>query len=154
LAHDFANSHAYLRRNDRGRLEGHLVVCRPSSALHPLESRMPQARVFVPQDAVESWLTEGRADLTRDTLTFEGVPVRVSGAVRFLAEVAGGGDEPRLVGRVKTRDQLLSLSAEHSGESVLLGDNAYQVTEGYLLAPEGADGPDLVSRIHRLFSRP
>jgi hypothetical protein len=122
--------------------------------LNFLESRMPQARVFVPQDAVESWLTDGRADLTRDTLTFEGVAFRVAGAVRFLAEVAGGGDEPRLVGRVKTRDQLLSLSAEHSGESVLLGDNAYQVTEGYLLSPEGADGPDLVSRIHKLFSRP
>ncbi|MEY4513388.1 MAG: hypothetical protein RLZZ450_5510 [Pseudomonadota bacterium] len=115
---------------------------------------MPQARVFVPQDAVESWLTDGRADLTRDTLTFEGVAFRVSGAVRFLAEVAGGGDEPRLVGRIKTRDQLLALSAEHSGESVLLGDNAYQVSEGYLLAPESADEPDLVSRIHKLFSRP
>jgi hypothetical protein len=41
---------------------------------------------------------------------------------------------------------------------VLLGDNAYQVIEGYLLAlaPEdrSTDAPDLVSRIHKLFSRP
>jgi len=119
---------------------------------------MPQARVFVPQDAVESWLTDGRADLTQDTLTFLGVAFRVSGAVRFLAEVAGGGDAPRLVGLVKTRAQLEQLAAEHSGESVLLGDNAYQVIEGYLLAlaseDRSADAPDLVSRIHKLFSRP
>lgn len=117
---------------------------------------MPQARVFVPQDAVESWLTDGRAELDRDTLTFEGVAFRVSGAVRFLAEVAGGADELRLVGKVKSVEQLRQLAAEHSGESVLLGDNAYQVAEGYLLAPEleSARGPDLISRLHKLFSRP
>jgi hypothetical protein len=116
---------------------------------------MPHSRVFVPQDAVESWLTDGRADLNQDLLTFDGVAFRVSGAVRFLAEVAGGPDEQRLVGKVKTSEQLALLEAEHAGDSVLLGESAYQVTEGYVLSPEreSAGTPDLVSRLHRLFSR-
>jgi len=117
---------------------------------------MPAARVFVPQDAVESWLTDGRADLGQDTLTFDGFAFHVSGAVRFLAEVAGGPDDLHLVGKVKTSEALALLQAEHTGESVLLGDNAYQVAEGYVLSPAGesAGAPDLVSRLHKLFSRP
>ncbi|MDB4974690.1 MAG: hypothetical protein JWN48_3031 [Myxococcaceae bacterium] len=93
-----------------------------------------QTRVFVPQDAVELWLSEGRASLTQDTLTLDGQPFLVSGAVRFLSEVSGAPDEPNLVGRVKSREQLEALEAEHAGDSVVLRDNAYEVAEGYLLA--------------------
>jgi hypothetical protein len=116
---------------------------------------MAQARVFVPQDAVEGWLSEGRADLSQDLLTLDGRRFQVSGAVRFVAEVSGAPDEARLVGRVKSREQLLALSAEHSGQSVVLGDNAYDVVEGYLLAPEGATaGSDLMPGLQKLFARP
>jgi hypothetical protein len=117
---------------------------------------MPHTRLFVPQDAVEGWLTDGRADIARDVLTFQGVSFRMSGAVRFLDEVAGTGDPLGLVGRCKSLEQLAQLTAEHTGDSVLVGDSAYQVREGYLLSlePESASGPDLVSRLHRLFSRP
>jgi hypothetical protein len=115
---------------------------------------MPNARVFVPQEALESWLTEGRALLVRDTLTVEDQLFHVTGAVRFVAEVAGGGDELGLVGRVKSREQLAVLGAEHSGESVLLRDNAYHVVEGYLLSPVVEGKLDLYPRILSLFARP
>jgi hypothetical protein len=116
---------------------------------------MPTARVFVPQVVLESWLTDGRAKLDNDTLTLDGQRFESRGAVRFLAEVAGGGDTPSLVGRVKSSAQLEELGAEHSGESVLLGDNAYQVVEGYALSPLfDGDASDPYPRIVKLFTQP
>jgi hypothetical protein len=121
----------------------------------PVEPRMPNARLFVPQEVLESWLTNGRAELARDTLLLDGQRFQVANAVRFLAEVAGGGDGLALAGRVKTQAQLQQLAAEHSGESVIVGDNAYQVLEGYTLAPEleGASG-DAYPQLVKLFARP
>ncbi|MET0284994.1 MAG: hypothetical protein ABW352_11005 [Polyangiales bacterium] len=112
------------------------------------------ARVFVPQEAVESWLNQGRADLTREVLTLDGNAFSAEPGVRFLAEVAGGADERRLIGRVQSNAQLDQLGAEHTHEAVLLGDNAYQVAEGYLLTldPESARAPDVMARLTALFA--
>jgi hypothetical protein len=114
---------------------------------------MSHARVFVPQEAVESWLSAGRADLHRDVLTLDGRRFTATPAVRFMAEVAGGQDELDLVGSVRPNDYLDELAAEHSHEAVLLGDNAYQVAEGYLLTvdPELARLPDVMARLVQLF---
>jgi hypothetical protein len=119
-----------------------------------MESRMSHARVFVPQEAIESWLSEGRADLQRDTLTLDGQRFQAEPGVRFLAEVAGGLDEHKLVGRVQSNAQLDALAAEHTHEAVLLGDNAYQVAEGYLLTldPEAARAPDVMARLAQLLA--
>ena len=96
---------------------------------------MPQARVFVPQQQLEDWLAAGSAELSGDVFTMGGQSFSIASAVHFVAEVAGGGDELALVGRVKSSDQLVSMEAEQTGDSVVLGDNAYQVIEGYVLAP-------------------
>lgn len=115
---------------------------------------MPQARVFVPLQQLEDWLSDGRAELTGDVLTMGGQRFAVGSGVRFLAEVAGGADELSLVGRVKSADQLISMEAEHAGDSVVLGDNAYQVLEGYVLAPEDHGPASSYPRIVQLFSDP
>jgi len=114
---------------------------------------MPQARVFVPQDAVETWLGEGRASIDRDSFTYGGVTFEMSSAVRFLREVTGGTDTPRLVGRVKSREQLELLAADHSGDSVVLGENAYEVVEGYLLRATREGGVP-VPQMQKLFAQP
>jgi hypothetical protein len=115
---------------------------------------MSHARVFVPQEAVERWLNQGRADLTRDILTFDGRRFYAEPGVRFLAEVAGGADERQLIGRVQSNAQLDVMGAEHTHEAVLLGDNAYQVAEGYLLTldPDSARAPDVMARLAALFA--
>lgn len=93
---------------------------------------MSLARVFVPQEALESWVAEGRAQLQGETLLLEEVPFQLASAVRFIAEVAGGGDAEELVGRVKTLAQVSELGGEHVTASVVLGDNAYEVIDGFL----------------------
>ena len=66
------------------------------------------------------------------------IPLQLESAVRFTAEVAEGGDAERLVGRVKTLTQVAELGGEHASASVVLGDNAYEVVEGFLASPDTA----------------
>ena len=115
---------------------------------------MPQARVFVPLSTLESWLSDGRAQLVGETLIMGGQSFAIAGAVRFVAEVAGGADELSLIGRVKSAEQLVEMEAEHAGDSVVLGDNAYQVTEGYVLAPKDHGPVSSYPRIVQLFAEP
>lgn len=119
---------------------------------------MSQARVFVPQEALDDWLTGGRATLTGDTLVLDGQSFQVLSALRFVAEVAGGGDKRELVGRVKSVAQLAWLgggdAVEHHGTSLLLGDDAYEVVEGYALRALALTSDDPYGHVVRLFTRP
>jgi len=115
---------------------------------------MSQARVFVAQEALESWLTDGRATLEGETLTYGDLRFHAETAVHFLAEVTGGADTYQLLGRVKSYSQLLSLAAEHSPEAVVLGDNAYHVVDGYALTPEPVGDKDLYPELLQLLATP
>jgi hypothetical protein len=91
-------------------------------------------RFFFPQEALDAWLDQGRVALESDTMTLnpEGQRFKLQGAMRFLDEIAGGGDAKNLVGKVKTKEQLAVLGGEQVADSVILGDDAYQVIEGFV----------------------
>jgi hypothetical protein len=114
---------------------------------------MAQARVFFPQEALETWIANNRAHVVGETLFLDGQAFALATALRFVDEVAGGGDEPRLVGRVQTIEQVEALGGEHVSDSVVLGDNAYQVIEGFLATPELSEpnAPGTHERIVKLF---
>jgi hypothetical protein len=96
-----------------------------------------QNRVFFPQAAFDQWLVDGAVDLrgTELTILAEGRKYRIAEAVRILKEAAGQPDQNDLVGRVKTKVFLEALGAEIFEGSMIIGDNAYDVVEGWLGAP-------------------
>lgn len=103
---------------------------------------MNKNRVFFPQQALDSWLERGRIALVDDEMTLkpDGQRYRLSPAIRVLAEVADGNDPHDLVGKVKTIEQISGMGGDHQADSLVLGDNAYQVIEGFLGdTSEGAD---------------
>lgn len=113
---------------------------------------MQPARVFIPQEALEAWLSSGSVHMVGETLFVDGVPFALESALRVVNEVAGGGDEPGLVGRVKTLSQLAALGGEHCADSVVLGDNAYEVVEGFLAhAEETPKKPRTHEQLIKLF---
>lgn len=64
-------------------------------------------------------------------------------AVHFI-KLVSGEDTHSLVGRVKTQTQIQQLGGEHMADSVIIGDSAYEVAEGYVTevqapAPPKAD---------------
>lgn len=95
---------------------------------------MNDCRLFISQEALDAWITEGRAEIVGDELRERGTGrvYRLREGVRFLAEVSGASDEAALVGKVKDLDQLAELKAEHMAGSVIMGDNAYEVQSGFV----------------------
>ncbi len=91
-------------------------------------------RAFLAQEALDLWLAEGLVSLDGETLRLlpEGIELRLSSAVRFQAVVAGGGDVQAPVGKVETVEDVGALSGEHVSGSAVLGDDAYEVVDGFL----------------------
>jgi len=93
-------------------------------------------RVFLPQDTLDVWLSDGKVEVEGETMTLEpGQTFQLKTAVRFLSELTGEPDEHELIGKVKDLEQITSLGGEHCADSVILGDLAYEVVEGFVGEP-------------------
>ena len=98
-------------------------------------------RLFVPQAMLDLWLSEERVEVEGEVMITrpEGQRLELTTAVLFQEEVTGSPDAHDLLGKVKDLEQLAEIGAEHYADSVLLGDNAYQVVEGFAGTPLAAD---------------
>jgi hypothetical protein len=111
-------------------------------------------RVFVSQQTLDRWLSEGHIEVEGDTMTLQpdGQQFCLKTAVHFVREVEGG-DSHGLLHRVKDLEQLSEMGGEHFSDSVIVGDDAYEVVEGFAGEPIHvpaqsqdnalASGPDL-----------
>jgi hypothetical protein len=99
---------------------------------------MGKNRVFFPQQVLDRWLRAGDAELFANELTLkaERKRYRLVEGIRVLAEVSGSGDPYDITGKVKTVAFLSELGAELLGESMLIGDNAYEIVPGWLGQPK------------------
>jgi hypothetical protein len=97
-------------------------------------------RVFFPQTALDDWVGDNRVDIKGEDLLLksEGRRYRIIEAVRVMREVTGADDPHELLGRVKTRAFLTELGAEMLENSMILGDNAYDVVQGFIGASVGS----------------
>jgi hypothetical protein len=89
--------------------------------------------LFVPQSVLDKWSDKGRVELEGHVLTLvkEKKAFQLTPAVRFI-KMEAGGDEKKLLQKVKTLEALKQMGAEHYQESVILGESAYQVQQGFL----------------------
>lgn len=103
----------------------------------PAKETMRENRLFVPQAMLDQWLSEDRIEVQGEVMITkpEGQRLTLTTAVLFKQEVTGSEDQHELLGRVKDVEQLAQLGAEHYADSVILGDNAYQVVEGFAGTP-------------------
>ena len=90
--------------------------------------------VFIAQATLQQWADAGKVRLEDTLLTLlkEQREVNLTPAVRFTKVVGGEEDPHGLMGKVKTTVQLDELKAEHYMDSVICGDVAYEVVEGFL----------------------
>jgi hypothetical protein len=89
--------------------------------------------LFVPQSVLDKWSEQGRIQVDGNVLTIlgEGKNFALTQAVRFI-KMEAGDDTAGLLQKVKTHDALKQMGAEHYMESVILGEVAYQVQQGFL----------------------
>jgi hypothetical protein len=89
--------------------------------------------LFVPQSVLDRWSEQGRIQVDGNVLTILGEQksFALTTAVRFM-KMEAGEDRAGLLAKVKTTDALKQMGAEHYMDSVILGESAYQVQQGYL----------------------
>jgi hypothetical protein len=100
-------------------------------------------RIFFPQAALDRWVADDRVDLEADILVLRdgGGRYRIAEAVRVLRELTGADDPLDIVGRVRPKSELVNKGAEIMEGSMIVGDNAYDVVQGFLARSE--DGSPL-----------
>ncbi len=100
-------------------------------------------RLFVSQAALDAWAEQGVIELEGNVLRplAVGAPgLALEPAVRFVGVIGAERDPNALAGTVKSAERLRELGAESLGDSVVLGDVAYEVQPGFLAVPEGPAG--------------
>lgn len=109
-------------------------------------------RMFFSQAVVDRWLEAGQVSLEGDRLSLiEGPTFRLTSGVVFRAEVSSGEDPLDLCGRAKTLSEVEALQGDIVPGSVLIGDQAYEVVDGFLgELVSAADGGDPVQALSRL----
>ena len=90
--------------------------------------------VFIAQSTLTEWSDAGKIRVEDTTLVLirEQRTVDLIPAVRFTALEFGDEDPNKLLGKVKTSAQLKEMGAEHMAESVIYGEMAYKVVEGFM----------------------
>jgi hypothetical protein len=116
-------------------------------------------RVFFPQLLLDQSGIDGKIDLspTHLILLAGGRRYKIEECVHVVLEVTGANDEHKLVGKVKPKGLLEELGAEIMENSMILGDNAYDVVPGWAGVPEGPfvpvpGGPATEEEMLRRFS--
>lgn len=109
-------------------------------------------RIFFPQASLDQWGIEGKIELTPPELTImsEGRRYEITEVVYVLVEVTGSPDPHGLIGKVKPKADLEAIGAEILENSMIIGDNAYDVVPGWAGAPLDSFADYLASPQHKL----
>lgn len=101
---------------------------------------MARNRIFFAQHELDAWVAAGSADLFGDELSLRGSGrrFRLIEALHVVREVSGAQDPFDVAGRVKSVAFLLELGAELLGESMVIGESAFEVVPGWLATPVGS----------------
>jgi hypothetical protein len=100
---------------------------------HPREESEIMRRLFVSQELLDQWAGQGKIELSGNQLKIlaENRTFGLRPGARFLS-LAAGQDSNKLVGKVKSEEQLKDLGCELYMSSVLMGEDAYDIQPGFL----------------------
>jgi hypothetical protein len=92
-------------------------------------------KIFIPQEKLEAWVNEGKismADNVITTLAGNRVSYTLIPAFKFVRLTSGDTDSEKLIGLVKTKDDIKHLKPDIFMDSIIIGDKAYEVEMGYI----------------------
>jgi hypothetical protein len=102
-------------------------------------------RMFIAQSTLETWMDSGNVEMRGEAVVLKKLnrTYTLEPAVRFLSVVSGGA-APKLIGKVLTEKRIGELGGEILGDSVIIGEAAFQVQPGFvgILQKAGATGTE------------
>ncbi len=92
--------------------------------------------LFVSQAMIDAWADQGKIDFQGQLMTLAdgvgGHSYTLEPAVRFLRVIGAESDPNGLVQKVKSEAQVRARGGEPLGDSVVLGEVAYEVQPGFI----------------------
>ena len=92
-------------------------------------------KIFLPQQKLEDWVNSGKITFSNNiitTLSGNKISYKLIPAYKFLKLTSGDNDEPKLLGLVKSQNDLKHLKPDIFLDSIIIGDLAYEVETGYI----------------------
>jgi hypothetical protein len=91
-------------------------------------------QLFISQETLTTWQDQDKVEFDGHVMTIraDGRHFTLLEAVRFIRLEGEGEDSAGLIGKVKTVEQIACMGAERYRDSVLLGEVAYKVQEGFI----------------------
>ena len=95
------------------------------------------ARLYISQKRIDAWSAENRIDVRGDVMTLveHQRSFTIQPAVRFLKVSVGEEDPHDLLGKVMAEEELVTMGADHMADSVIFGETAYDVENGFVGEP-------------------
>jgi len=90
---------------------------------------------------MEKFIGEGVADITNKDVVLRLEKTFIGSfeeAIYFIRNVVNPQDSRDMVGRVLTKEEIKNLNADMMSGSVIIGDDAYDVEEGFLIFEQGS----------------
>lgn len=92
-------------------------------------------KIFIPQEKLETWVQEGKITISDNvitTLSGKELSYKLIPAFKFLKLTSGDSDSERLLGTVKTKEDIKHLRPDIFMDSIIIDNNAYEVEMGYI----------------------
>jgi hypothetical protein len=97
---------------------------------------MSGPKIFILPEELQKWMETAGVKIVNNAVTLPELPspYKLEAALFFRKLVAGGEDPGTMVGKIKTMSSIQQSGFELFQNSVIVGDNAYEVDEGFLLS--------------------
>jgi hypothetical protein len=92
-------------------------------------------KIFIPQTKLEIWVQEGKISISENvitTLTENRMSYKLIPAFKFVKLTSGDSDSDKLIGTVKTKEDIKHLNPDIFMDSIIIGNRAYEVEMGYI----------------------
>jgi hypothetical protein len=104
--------------------------------------------IYIPHEKLEAWVTEGKISFNDNVITILGankVSYLLVPAYKFKKLTSGNNDDDKLLGTIKTKDELKDKNPDIFHDSIIIGDRAYEVEMGYIgnLKDDESDSDDI-----------
>jgi len=92
-------------------------------------------KIFIPQEKLEAWVQEGKITISENvitTLSGNKLSYKLIPAFKFIKLTSGDSDSEKLIGTVKTKDDIKHLKPDIFMDSIIIDNTAYEVEMGYI----------------------
>jgi hypothetical protein len=91
--------------------------------------------IYIPHDKLEIWVSEGKMSFEDNVITIlsgNRASYKLSPAYKFVKLTSGNDDSEKLLGKIKTKEELKDLNPDIFHDSIIIGNRAYEVEMGYI----------------------